>query len=149
MVSTSDYVQIERILTTGCPYEFNFEETSESKLKMIKRGNQKSFNQHPDQAKELVNKEDSNSHIFVMHDWVCQLAPNMRHTAQGMVMKDGKGRVVWDGSTKLEPLDVVMNDYTPIENEPEVTFGTAKIAFYWLIYNMRASFPDTPIFLAL
>ena len=77
------------------------------------------------------------------------MAPNMRHTAQGMVMKDGKGRVVWDGSTKLDALDVVMNDYTPIENEPEVTFGTAKIAFYWLIYNMRASFPDTPIFLAL
>ena len=77
------------------------------------------------------------------------MAPNMRHTAQGVVMKDGKGRVVWDGSTKLEPLDVVMNDYTPTDNEPEVTFGTSKIAFYWLIYNMRASFPDTPIFLAL
>ena len=37
VVSTSDYMQIERILTTGCPYEFSFEETSESKLKMIKK----------------------------------------------------------------------------------------------------------------
>ena len=58
VVSISDYMQIERILTTGCPYEFNFEETSESKLKMIKRGNQKSFNQYPDQVAKLVNKED-------------------------------------------------------------------------------------------
>ena len=55
-------------------------------------------------------------------------------------MKDGKGRVVWDGSMKLEPLDVVMNDYTPTDNEPEVTFGTAKKSFYWLIYNLRASY---------
>ena len=149
MVSISDYVQIERILTTGCPYEFSFEETSDSKLKMIKRGNQKSFNQCPDQVAKLVNKEDRNSHLFPVHDWVCHLGSNMRHTAQGMVMKNGKGRIVWDGSTKLEALDVVMNDYTPIDNEPEVTFGTSKTAFYWLIYNMRASFPDTPIFLAL
>ena len=47
---------------------------------------------------------------------MCYLGPNMRHTAQGMVMKDGKGRVVWDRSTKFDPLDVVMNDYTPTEN---------------------------------
>ena len=73
----------------------------------------------------------------------------MRHTAQGMVMKDGKGRVVWDGSTKFDPLDVVMNDYTPTENEPEVTFGTAKKSFYWLIYNLRVSYPKLPILLAL
>ena len=46
-----------------------------------------------------------------------------------------KGRVVWDESTKLDPLDVAVNDYTPTENEPEVAFGTAKKSFYWLIYT--------------
>ena len=66
-----------------------------------------------------------------------------------MVMKDGKGGVVWDGSTKLDVWDVVMNDYTPIDNEPEVTFRTAKIAFYWLIYNMRVSLLEATILLAL
>ena len=54
VVSRSDYVQNKRILTTGCPYEFSFEETSESKFKMIKRDNQKSFNQYPDQAAKLI-----------------------------------------------------------------------------------------------
>ena len=49
----------------------------------------------------------------------------MRHTAQGMVTKDDKGKIVWDGSTKFEPLDVVMNDYTSVDNEHEVTFGTS------------------------
>ena len=73
----------------------------------------------------------------------------MRHTAQGMVMKNGKGRIVWDGTTKTSPLDIVLNDYTPIDNEPEVTFGTAKHDFYWLIYNLRISYPNAPILLAL
>ena len=49
----------------------------------------------------------------------------------------------------MSPLDVVLNDYTSVENEPEVTFGTAKTDFYWLIYNLRISYPETPILLAL
>ena len=56
---------------------------------------------------------------------------------------------MWDGSTIFEPLDVVMNDYTPTGNEPEVTFETAEKSFYWLIYNMRESYPELPILLAL
>ena len=133
VVSMSDYMPIERTLSSGCPHELNFEESTESKLKIIGRGNQKSFIQHSDQVAKSINKEERNSHIFPLHKWACHLGPNMRHTAQGMVVKDGKGRVVWDGSTKFEPLDVVMNDYTPTENEPEVKFGTAKKSFYWLI----------------
>ena len=42
-----------------------------------------------------------------------------------------------------------MHDYTPTDNEPEVTFGTAATAFYWLIYNLRASYPESPILLGL
>ena len=76
------------------------------------RGNQKSVVHHSEQVPKSINKEEKNGHVFPLHKWVCHLGPNMRHTAQGMVMKDGKGRVVWDGSTKLEPLDVVINDYT-------------------------------------
>ena len=60
--------------------------------------------------------------------------------------ENGKGRVVRDGTTKIDPWDIVMNDYTSVDNEPEVTFGTSKTAFYWLIYNLRASYPDAPIF---
>ena len=33
VVSASDYMQIERMLTSGCPCELNFEESTESKLK--------------------------------------------------------------------------------------------------------------------
>ena len=137
------------MLTSGCPCELHFEESNASKLRMMKGGQPKKFNQHPDQAAKIINKEDRNSHILPLHDWVCQLGSNMRHTVQGMVIKDEKGRVVWDGTTKIEYWDTVMNDYTSIDNEAEITFGTAKMEFYWLIYNMRVSFPEASIFLAL
>ena len=42
-------------------------------------------------------------------------------------------------------MDLVLNDQTPTTDEAEVTFGTAKLDFYWLIYNMRISFPDSPM----
>ena len=46
-------------------------------------------------------------------------------------------------------MDIVMNNMTPTEEEAEVTFGLVKILFYWLIYNLRVSFPDDVIYLAL
>ena len=42
-----------------------------------------------------------------------------------------------------------MNNMTPTEEEAEVTFGLVKILFYWLMYNLRVSFPDEVIYLAL
>ena len=80
VVSVSDYCHIKRILTSGCPFELHFEESSASKFDMIGKGNQKSFDQNPDQVEEIINKEDRNNHILPLHDWVCQLGPNMRHT---------------------------------------------------------------------
>ena len=50
-------------------------------------------------------------------------------------------RQVWDGTTKILPTDMVMNDHTPTEVEAEIDFGTAKYEFYLLIYNMRVSYP--------
>ena len=35
------------------------------------------------------------------------------------------------------------------DNEPEVIFGTAKKSFYWLMYNLRLSYPEAPILLVL
>ena len=42
-----------------------------------------------------------------------------------------------------------MNNIPPTEEEAEVTFGFVKLLFYWLIYNLRVSFPDEVIYLAL
>ena len=58
-------------------------------------------------------------------------------------------RQSWDSSTIRHPSDLVLNDQTPIDEEAEMTFGTAKYNFYWLIYNLKVSHPDAPIYLAL
>ena len=93
-----------------------------------------------------MNKEDKHSHIVTLHDWACTLGPNFRHSSQGIV--DTK-RQIWDSSTIRHQSDQVLNDQTPIDEDAEVTFGTAKYDFYWLIYNLRVSYPDTSIYLAL
>ena len=42
-----------------------------------------------------------------------------------------------------------MNSMTPTEEEVEVAFGLVKFLLYWLIYNLRVSFLDEVIYLAL
>ena len=72
------------------------------------------------------------------------------HNSQGLVIKEGKNpRLVWDGLTVYTPMDIVMKNMTPTEEEAEVTFGLVKILLYWLIYILRVSFPDEVIYLAL
>ena len=58
-------------------------------------------------------------------------------------------RLIWDSSSKRIPHDLVFNDKTPMDNEAEVTFGTAKGYFKRQIYNLRASFPLKIILLSL
>ena len=128
VASVTDYQHSKRILTQGCPFELRFEEQESSKIQMLKRGNQKSFSQHPDAVNKISNKEDRYSHLITMHDWMCQLGPNLHHHSQGIV--DLK-MLIWDGSTKLTPMDIVMNHQTHTENEVEVIFGAAKNFLYW------------------
>ena len=68
VISISDYMHIERMLTSGCPYELNCEESTESKLKIMDRSNQKVlFSAYSDQAAKRINKEEKNTHIFPSH----------------------------------------------------------------------------------
>ena len=127
VVSESDYAHIRRILTQGCPHSLKFEESPENKARALARGNQKSFVMNEDIVAKTINKEDRNSHIVTLHGWVCGIAPNFRHTSQALVFKEGSDpRPVWDGTTKFDPNDVVINEVTLIENEAEITFGEVK-----------------------
>ena len=93
---------------------------------MIQRGNQKSLLDHPEIGEEVITKEDSFSHIIIFHDWICSLGPHLRHNSQGLV--DLK-RLVWDGSTKRSPTDVVMNDHVPTDDEADIDFGMEHMIF--------------------
>jgi hypothetical protein len=57
-IIAEDYNHIERILLDGCPAELMFIEPLDYKLKMIRQGNSKSFNDNPDLVRKAMNKED-------------------------------------------------------------------------------------------
>ncbi len=70
-VTNEDYDHIERILLDGCPAELKFIEPLSNKLEMIRRGNSKSFNDHPELVKNAMNKEDRYSPWFFFPNGLC------------------------------------------------------------------------------
>jgi hypothetical protein len=149
-ITAEDYNHIERILLDGCPAELKFTEPLSNKLEMIRRGNSKSFNDHPELVKKAMNKEDRYSHLVPIDEDICRVSAYLRHTTQTVVMKPGKNdRLVWDGTTTLLALDIVMNQVTPVNREAPITFGHVKIQLYIDIYNTRISHPYVVILLGL
>jgi hypothetical protein len=149
-VTVEDYNHIERILLNSCPAELMFTEPLSNKLEMIRRGNLKSFDKHPDLVKKAMNKEDRYSHLVPIDEDICRASAYLRHTIQTVVMKPGKNnRLVWDGMTTLLALDIVMNQVTPVDREAPITFGHVKIQLYNDIYNARIRHPHEVILLGM
>jgi hypothetical protein len=116
---------------------------------MIKRGNQKSLIDHMDLVVETMNKEDSHSHIIPLHNYLCRFGPSCQHIPQGMNLRKGKRRLISDGSTKLHPKEIVVNEMTSIENEPRITFGETKNKVLSYLWNLRISYPNEDILCAV
>ena len=149
-ITVEDYNHIERILLDGCPAESMFTVPLSNKLEMIRRGNLKSFDEHPELVKKAMNKEARYSHLVPIDEDICRASAYLRHTIQTVVMKPGKNdRLVWDGTTTLLALDIVMNQVTPIDREASITFGHVKIQFYIDIYNTRIRHPYVIILLGM
>ena len=149
-VNKEDYEHIERILTQGCPVEFDVEESAKSKHDIISRGNQKAFDNKKKEVKEMMNKEEKFSHVVPLKKYILDASPFMRATPQIIVQKPGKDdRVAWNGTGKRTADDFAMNDVTPTDNEAEVTFGSTWLDFLVWLYNIRVSFPDSDILLGM
>jgi len=151
-ITVEDYNHIERILLDGCPVEFKFTEPLSNKLEMIRHGNSKSFNDHPELVKKAMNKEDRYSHLVPIDDDedICRVSAYLHHTIQTVVMKPGKNdRLVCNGTPTLLALDIVMNQVTPVNREAPITFGHIKIQLYIDIYSTRISHPYVIILLGM
>jgi hypothetical protein len=122
---------MKRILLNSCPAQLNFEEPLSNKIKMIKRGNSKSFDSNTTLVLKTMKKEDQYSHLILLDEIMCHFSPYCRHTTQTKVIKTGKSdRLCWDGSTTIKPTDIVMNQVTPITCEAPITFGHVKMQLY-------------------
>jgi hypothetical protein len=145
-IRPDDMQQIVRMLTYGCPAEMDYELPREHKLRMLRRGNQKSVSENPVEVTKTMMKEYKHSHIVPFLTFLCRFAHRAQHVPQGMVIKEGKSpRIVWDGSTKLLPDDIVMNDIVPTEHESNITFGRSKDHYAAHIYNTRVSYESADI----
>ncbi len=141
---------MKRILLDCCPSQLDFEEPLSNKIKMIKCGNSKSFNNNTALVLKTMNKEDRYSHLIPLDEIMCRFSPYCCHTTQTMVIKAGKNdRLSWDGSTTIKPTDIVMNQVTPITCEAPITFRHVKIQLYIDIYNTCVSYPNFIILLAM
>jgi len=149
-IDKEDYDHIERILTQGCPAEFNVEESTESKLEIMSRGNQPAFDNKTEEVTKMMNKEDKFSHVLPLRIYILRCSPYMRCTSQIIVQKPGKDdRVAWNGTGKRRADDFAMNEVTPTDKEALVTFGSTWQDFLGWLYNMRVSFPYSDILLAM
>jgi hypothetical protein len=63
--------QMERILTTGCPSYFNWEEDAANKRAFVSHCNLPSIAQHDELVVKTLTKEVRNSHLIPMAWWVC------------------------------------------------------------------------------
>jgi hypothetical protein len=141
---------MKQILLDGCPAQFHFQEPLSNKIKMIERGNSKSFHNNAALVLKTMNKEDRYSHLIPLDEIMCRFSPYYRHTTKTMVIKAGKSdRLCWDGSTTIKPTDIVMNQVTSITHETPITFEHVKMQLYIDIYNTRVSYPTFTILLAM
>ncbi len=147
-VSPKDLAHMERILLDGCPDELTFEEPLSNKMKMISRGNSKSFNKNPDIVKKTMNKEDRYIHVIPMDALICLLSPYLCHTNQTMLLRENNNpHLCYNATTTRKPTDIVINQITPVRHEAPITFGKVKQQLYANIYNTRISYPpgsDSP-----
>ena len=110
VASPEDYQHIKTILTKGYPSKLMFDDLKRNTIMMFVRGNQKIVLDNPDFVNKIINEEDRYSHLLPLHEWVCRLGPHLWHKSQGII--DLK-RLVWDKSTNISALGLVLNDLTP------------------------------------
>jgi hypothetical protein len=70
---------MKRILLDGCPAQLDFEEPLSNKIKMIKCGNSKSFNNNTTLVLKTMNKEDQYSHLIPLDEIMCPFSPYCCH----------------------------------------------------------------------
>jgi hypothetical protein len=140
---------MERILTTGCPLYFNWEEDTANKCAFVSHRNLPSIAQHDKLVAKTLTKEVRNSHLIPMVWWVCTCSPWGWHVPQNILIKLGKKpRLIWDGSTCMFWYETSMNMVTPMELKMEITFGTVFTNLCIWIWNLRISYPKEDILLA-
>ena len=79
-IEPKDAEHIRPIITQGCPSQLDVDEDTMNMLAVIDKGNQQTFEEHPEVAKKKMNKEKKNSHVPPFKRWVVYFSPFLRCT---------------------------------------------------------------------
>ena len=93
---------MNRILTFGCPAEFNWEEPVKNKEIFLRPGNHKTIDENPKVVQDSVVKEVRNSHVTPFPRFLVIGSPYARTTPQTVVNAESetkKPRLCFDGTT--------------------------------------------------
>ena len=64
-IEPEDARHIYRIITQGCPSQLIFEEDRMNKLAVIKKGNQQTFEAHPEVVEKTMNKKEKTATFYL------------------------------------------------------------------------------------
>ena len=136
------------VVIDGCPADLDYQESHENKQVFLQQGNHATVDAYQDKVDTTLNEKEHNSHIIPFYDCLVVFSAYGHHVPQSMLVRNGKARLIWDGSTKCNWWETTMNEVTPTDREAGITFGYVYMAFCILIFNLRISFPNEEILLA-
>lgn len=145
LLSEEDIAHVHRIITGDVPAELNYHESAKNKFHHINSKRHPSLDVYPEVMTKALNKEERNSHIMPFSSWIVQMSQVCHHVPQMVIYKNGKGRVIWNGTSKSWAWVETMNEVSATLEEADVTFGDTLPRFFKYIYNMRISYPDEDI----
>jgi len=117
---------LRRILTYGLPGHVNGDISAQQFREYLTHCNHSSLAANLDHTRKVLNKEDRNSSILTLPQWMTPFIPDCGIAPQGLISKPGsKPRIVYDGSFQLSPMSIPYNWFIDLANEPEIVFGEA------------------------
>jgi hypothetical protein len=149
-VPDSDLADLHRLYTSGMPAIFNAEDTDENFHAYVQYGNHSSTDEDPDQALQALVKEQKKGWCIVLDKRVLPFLLNAHLTPIGLINIGHaykKPRLIWDASFRPEPWCNAINDMSSLDTEPPITFGDAFYVFLLHLANLRASYPESEIYL--
>ena len=84
-VSDTDLDHMRRILDSGCPAKFNWEEPAENKEFFIHRGNNPSVNKNVEIVQKTMNDKERKSRVLPFSCWMARASPLGRCTPQMII----------------------------------------------------------------
>ena len=137
-----------RIMTTGAPALFITDTTRENAMLHWRRGNHSSIAEHNEYIDTLMNKEEKNCFVMIFPQWISRFLPDIFFTPQHLMIKNGKKRLIYDGSRRFTPTSIPINMMTATKThgrELACIFGDTLQKILTRIWNLRITYKTEDI----